>query len=206
MKWAPLIMAAALLLPAPVTADEASRQLHYVGTTQIGGQSNPMTIDVDVSSLGRYSMSRVDVDEHIGNEDLGPLAVMLGRSGVVEDAATQPLTFEEETIVDMLALQFEDLGGVDPGDNWDRVGELHFATNHTHYLVRRAVDGIMDFDVARTIDFSNGAHGSWRGSMRYNATSVVPTAISIAGELIDDAGAERTLRMSARLAGDSFQP
>jgi hypothetical protein len=198
MKLAFFIMAAIFLLPRTAPADETARQLHYVGTTQIGNQTSTMAIDLEVSSLNRNATSHVDIDERVGNHDLGPLQVMLGRSGVIERGYAPQLTFEAETLVDMLSLQFDDLSGIDPGDQWD--------DNHTHYLVRRSVDGIMDFDVARTMEFSDGTRGAWKGSMRYNATTVVPTAISLAGELVDDSGARRSLRMSARLVGDSFQP
>lgn len=198
MKPAFIVMAAALLLPAPSFAMDSSRQLHYIGTTQIGGQTTPMSIDIEVSSLDRYATSQVDIEERAGNRDLGPVHVMLGRSGILEGDMSTQLTFEEEALVDVLALQFEDLGGVDPGDTWDR--------NHIHYVVRKSVDGVMDFDVARTIEFSDGSRGGWRGSMRYNATTVVPTSIAIAGELIDDVGSRKAIRMSARLAEDSFRP
>ena len=205
MKAAIITIALVLLLPAPIMADGIfARQLHYVGTTRVGNLTAPITIDLDVGE-SRNSTTRILIDEHVRERDLGTAQVVLDRAGVVP-AYGAHLTFEEETLLDMLALQFENCTGLYAGDQWERNGELQAGTHQTHFVVRGNSGDWLDFEVARNIEFRDGSHGSWRGLMRYNSATVVPTSIAFAGEYVGYDSAPRALQVSARLEGDSFRP
>ena len=208
MKSAFMIVALVSLLPVPVFGQEHppfGRQLHYAGTRTVGDESRPIAIDVDIGRMDRSdAVTWILVDEHVGDRDLGPRHVTLNSSGVVEAAGR--LTFEEETILDMIALQFEDMDGLSAGNHWTRSGSLQDGTHETVYRVRSNVDGIVDIDVSRTMSSGSGASGSWNGQMMYNSSTVAPTSIDLTGELATEGQSQRPLAFSARLVGDSFQP
>ena len=185
MKSASFLVAVLVLVPMSSAAQPPfGRQLHYAGTQLVDGRSLPVTMDVDIGRLDNDAATWIVIDERLGERDLGRVHVTLDKAGVVGDRPPN-LTFEEETILDMVALQFEDVDGVEPGDHWDRRG--------THYVVRKASDGVVDFEIAGL--------GSWRGLMKYNAKTVAPVAIDLTGD-----GPGGPLQFSARLVADSFQP
>ena len=205
MKPAFLTFALALLLPTPVMADGVlARQLHYVGETRVGALTAPITIDLDIGEQ-RQSVTRVLIDEHVRNRDLGTAEVTLNRGGVVPGYGAH-LTFEEETLLDMLALQFENCTGLSTGDQWERSGELLAGVHKTHYDVRAINGDWLDMHIARTIEFHDGSHGSLSGMMRYNSSSVVPRWIDFSGEYVGFQGGPSPLQISAQLTADSFQP
>jgi hypothetical protein len=205
MKWAYLVIALALFVPSRLMADEApSRELHYAGTTRVGSVTSSMTIDLDVGAVRRDYTTPIQIDEHVRGIDLGEHELVLDKSGVIPDES-QTLTFEEETILDMLALQFENATGLGVGDEWDRSGGIMGGTHQTHYRVRQAADLIIDMDVTRTIDFANGNSGTWTGMMRYNADTVVPMAVLLTGDFLNNRDqTHHALAVTARLVGDSF--
>jgi len=205
MKSAYLVIALALLLPTQVMADEGpARDLRYAGNTRVGSVTLPMTIDLEVGAVRPDSTTPIEIDEHIRGVDLGEHDLVLDKSGVVPDDA-QTLTFEEETILDMLALQFENATGLQVGDEWDRSGEMMGGTHETHYRVRQASKLIIDMDVTRTIDFANGNVGTWSGMMRYDADTVVPMAVLLNGDFVNNQDqSHHALALSARLVSDSF--
>jgi hypothetical protein len=130
--------------------------------------------------------------------------LVLDKSGVIPDES-QTLTFEEETILDMLALQFENATGLDVGDEWDRSGGTMGGTHETHYRVRQVANLIIDMDVSRTIGFANGNSGTWTGMLRYNADTVVPMAVLLTGDFVNNRDqSHHALAVTARLVGDSF--
>ena len=206
MKSAVMMIALVLLLPAPAMADGVlARQLHYVGTTSVNGRPEPMTLDLDIGAATRYGTTRIFIDEHVRDQDVGGSTLFLDRTGIVPGYHA-PLTFEEETVLDMLALQFENMTGLGAGDSWDRAGELQAGTHETHYTVRGCSGSMVDLEVARTIEFQDGTRGSWRGVMTYNSATVVPTALAFNGIVVDGYNARRPFQLSARLEGDSFRP
>lgn len=179
MRSAIVIVALASLLPLPSFAQDHppfGRQLHYAGTKTIDGQPSQIAIDLDIGRADSDAATWIVVDEHVGARDLGVRHVTLDRSGVVENDAG--LSAEEVTVLDMVALQFEDVDGVDPGDHWNRKG--------TQFVVRHT-DGI-------TIDFEIACAPTWHGVMRYNAKTAAPTSIQVDGDL----------QFSASLVADSF--
>ncbi len=205
MKLAYLVIALALFFPSRLMADEApSRQLHYAGNTRVGSVTSPMTIDLDIGAVRPDYTTPLEIDEHIRGVDLGVHDLVLDKSGVIPDEV-QTLTFEEETILDMLALQFENATGLGVGDEWDRSGEMMGGTHETHYRVRQTANLIIDMDVTRTIDFANGNTGTWSGMMRYNADTVVPMAVLLNGDFVNNQDqSHHVLSLSARLVSDSF--
>lgn len=205
MKLAYMVIALALLLPSRAMAEgAASRELHYAGNTRVGSVTSPMTIDLDIGAVQADYTTPIEIDEHIRGVDLGVHDLVLDRSGVIPDES-QTLTFEEETILDMLALQFENATGLGVGDEWDRSGEMMGGVHETHYRVRQTENLIIDMDVTRTIDFANGNVGTWRGMMRYNADTVVPMAVLLNGDFVNNQDqSHHALSLSARLVGDSF--
>ncbi len=205
MKLAYFVIGLALLLPSRLMADEApSRQLHYAGNTRVGSVTSPMTIDLDIGAVRRDYTTPIEIDEHIRGVDLGVHDLVLDKSGVIPDEA-QTLTFEEETILDMLSLQFENATGLGVGDEWDRSGEMMGGTHETHYHVRQCANLVVDMDVTRTIDFANGNVGTWSGMMRYNADTVVPMAVLLNGDFMNNQDqSHHALSLSARLVSDSF--
>lgn len=206
MKTAFVMFALTLLLPAPAMADGVlARQLHYVGSTRIEGRLVPMTIDLDIGAISRYGTSRVFIDEHVGEQDLGEADIVLDRTGIVPGYYAQ-LTFEEETLLDMLSLEFENMTGVGVGDTWERAGELQSGTHETRYVVRGCSGSNVDVEVDRTIRYQDGTRGTWRGNMTYNSETVVPTSILIAGVQLNGPDSRRLIALQARLTGDSFQP
>lgn len=193
MKRVLAVLALVSLFPSPAAAHPPfGRQLHYAGTKSIGNDAVPVTIDIDIGRLDSDKETWIVIDEHLGNRDLGITHVTLDASGVVERRA-EALTFEEATVLDMVALQFEDVDGVDAGDHWDRSGWS--GARQTHYLVRHVGDGVIDFSIERSVDAASGG-GRVSGAMRYDARTAAPTAIELAGD---------RLAFSVRLVGDSFQ-
>lgn len=190
MKRALTLLALISLFPSAVAAQPPfGRQLHYAGTKTEGADAIPVSIDVDIGRLDSDRETWIVIDERLGSKDLGPSHVTLNGSGVVGTRGV--LTFEEETVLDMVALQFEDVDGVDPGDHWDRTSAA--GSHQTHYLVRSKNENVIDFDIARTLD--DPSRGSWHGTMRYNAKTAAPTDIEISGD---------RLGFSVRLVRDSF--
>jgi hypothetical protein len=203
-----LLMVAALSLsPLAASADaDAGRHLRYVAMARVDGKLAPVTIDLEIGLTQRESVARVTIAERRDDEEFARERVAIDRDGTVS-GADAALTFEEETLLDLLALQFENMTGVDPGDHWDRSGDLHAGSHVTHYLVRKTQGPLVDLAVSRTIDYADGRRGTWHGSVRYDASAVVPRTIAITGAITDDAdGSRRPLQLSAHLVGDSFQP
>lgn len=192
MRPAFLAVAVALLLPASAMAQPPfGRQLHYAGTKALGGSDVPVAIDVDIGRLDSDKATWIVISEREGRRDLGPVHVTLDSAGVMDDNAR--LTFEEETILDMVALQFEDMDGLAPGDHWNRRG---VRGHDTHYRVRENDGSMLDIEFSRTTAFRNGGSGSWQGVLRYNSRIVAPVSIELNGET----------QFSAHLVGDSFKP
>jgi len=210
MKRSALMMMAAIsLIPWPAAAgdDVSGRHLEYVAVAGVHGVPTHVTIDLDIGLTEAGHVARVDIDEHVRDEDLGVEEVAIDSDGTVSGASPE-LTFEEETLLDLLALQFENMSGADPGDHWDRSGDLNAGSAETHFIVRHRDDGgMLDLDVARTMEFTDGSRGAWHGDVTYDSSAVVPRAVVLRGEVVDaDAGTRRPLQLSARLVGDSFQP
>lgn len=210
MKRPALMMIAALSLwphAALADGDVASRHLRYVAVARVDGVPTPVTIDLTIGLTQAQGVARVDIDEHARDEEFGHEDVAIDREGTVS-GADAGLTFEEETLLDLIALQFENMTGVDPGDHWDRTGDLRLGSHETHFLVRgRADGGIVDLVIARTMEFPDGSRGAWHGNVSYDSAAVVPRSIAITGEVVDkNSDARRPLQLSARLVGDSFQP
>lgn len=205
MKLAYLVIALALFIPSRLMADEApSRELHYAGTTRVGSVTSPMTIDLDVGAVRQDYTTPIEIDEHVRGIDLGAHELVLDKSGVIPDES-QTLTFEEETILDMLSLQFENATGLGVGDEWERSGDMMGGTHETHYRVRQSANMIIDMDVRRTIDFANGNSGTWTGMMRYDADTVVPMAVLLTGDFVNNRDqSHHALALAARLVSDSF--
>jgi len=209
MKRSALTMIAALSLSplaAAADGDDAGRHLRYVAMARVDGRLAPVTIDLSVGVTQHENVARVEVSERHDELEFARESVAIDREGTVS-GADESLTFEEETLLDLLALQFENMTGVDAGDHWDRTGDLHVGTHVTHFVVRKTEGSMVDLAVSRRIEFPDGSHGSWHGTVRYDASAVVPRAVAIAGQIVDDEnGTERPLQLSARLIGDSFQP
>jgi len=212
MKRWPLLMVAALALsPLAASADadgdaDAGRHLRYVAMARVHGHLAPVTIDLQIGATQHENVARVVIAERRDDEEFARQSVAIDRDGTVS-GADESLTFEEETLLDLLALQFENMTGVDPGDHWDRSGDLHEGTHVTHFLVRNTQGSMVDLAVSRTIEFPDGARGAWHGTVNYDASAVVPRTVSIRGEYVEaQTGTHRPLQLSARLVGDSFQP
>lgn len=191
-----ILAALTLVFPVPAQAHPPfGRQLHYAGAKVFSGRDVPVAIDVDIGRLDSDSATWIVIDEREGDRDLGPVHVTLDSAGVRDEAAR--LTFEEETILDMVALQFEDMDGLAPGDHWNRRGARG---QDTHYRVRANTGTMVDIEVTRAGALPDGAYGSWQGLLRYNSTIVAPVSIELSGRM---SGA---MQFSARLVGDSFRP
>jgi hypothetical protein len=209
MKRSALMIVAALsLAPLAASADEdtASRHLRYAAMARIDGRPAPVTIDVVIGATEAEKVAHVEIAERRNDEEFARESVAIDREGTIS-GADESLTFEEETLLNLIALQFEHMDGVDPGDHWDRTGDLHEGSHHTHYVVRKTQGPLIDLAVSRTIDFPDGARGSWHGNVTYDSAAVVPRTIAITGSIVDHAdGTRRPLQLSARLVGDSFHP
>lgn len=191
MRPAFLAVAIALLLPVAVMAQPPfGRQLHYAGTKAMDGRDVPVGIDVDIGRLDSERATWIVIDEREGERDLGPVHVSLDPTGVMDEDAR--LTFEEEAILDMVALQFEDMDGLAPGDHWNRRG----ARGHdTQYRVRDNTGNMLNIEISRRTALRDGGYGSWQGLLQYNSTIVAPVSIDLSGPM----------PFSARLVRDSFQ-
>jgi hypothetical protein len=208
MKRSALLIVAALSLSPLVAAadsDTAGRHLRYVAMVGVDGQLAPITIDVHIGATQHEDVARVDIAERREDGEFARESVAIDRDGTVS-GADESLTFEEETILDLLALQFEDLSGVDAGDHWDRTGDLHEGSARTHFVVRETDGPLLELAVNRSIEFPDGSRGGWHGSVRYDTASAVPRTIAIAGAIgAETDGTPRPLSFSAHLVGDSFQ-
>jgi len=209
MKRSALMVVAALSLSplaAAADGDDPGRHLRYVAMARVDGRLAPVTIDLNVGVTQHENVARVEVAERRDDVEFARESVAIDRDGTVS-GADESLTFEEETLLDLLALQFENLTGVDAGDHWERSGDLHVGSHITHFVVRNAQGSTIDLAISRRIEFPDGSRGSWHGTVRYDASAVVPRAVAITGQIVDDeSGTQRPLQLSARLIGDSFQP
>jgi len=203
-----LIVAALSLAPLAASANEdaAGRHLRYVAMARVDGRLAPVTIDLEIGATQHENVARVEIAERRDDDEFARESVAIDRDGTVS-GADEALTFEEETLLDLVALQFENMTGVDAGDHWDRTGDLHDGSHHTHFVVRKTDGPLVDLAVSRTIEFPDGSRGAWHGSVRYDSSAVVPRMIAITGAVVDEAdGTRHPLQLSARLVGDSFQP
>jgi hypothetical protein len=205
MKAAAVFAALLALCPLPSSAQPPfGRQLHYDGIRIAGTQRVPVHIDLDVGRLDDDRADWIVIDERLGERDLGPRHATLNKSGVVGGSPAR-LTLEEETLLESVALQFEDVDGVDPGDHWVRTGAAAGGMRITRFLVRSVADGVVAFDIARTVESSDGARAACRGVMTYNVRTAAPTSLQFEGERPDGAGLQAT-QFSMTLVGDSFRP
>jgi len=206
MKRSALMMAAALSLsPFVAKADDdgSGRHLRYVAVAGVDGEPTRVTIDLDIAMVERGRVARVEIEEHRDGEAFAQQSVAIDRDGTVSDA-DEGLTFEEETLLDLLSLQFVNMRGVDPGDHWDRVGDLRVGSHRTHFVVRDHEGPMVTLDIARTMEFPDGSRGRWRADVAYDASAVVPRSVNLAGSIVDR-GDQQPLQFSARLVRDSFQ-
>ena len=184
MKWAVMTLAILLMASPDASAQPPfGRQLHYAGTRVVGQQTIPVSIDVDIGRLDSERTTWIVISEREGVRDLGPQHVTLESTGIVESSAR--LTLEEKTVLEMVALQFEDMDGLRSGDHWAR--------RDLSFRVRENDGSVLTIEVSR--------NGSWRGMLSYNSTIVAPISIELSGEV-----ELRPLQFSARLVADSFQP
>lgn len=196
MKPASLLVLLSLLWPVASFAQPPfGRQLHYTGTRVAGDERAPVAIDLDIGRADNDEVTWIVIDEHVGNRNLGIAHATLNKNGALAVDASK-LTFEEQTVLEMVALQFEDVDGVDPGDNWDRTAD---GSCTTHFLVRTASEGRIEFEVTQKL--ARGSGGELRGAMSYNAKIAAPTDLDFSGSL-----AGTPLAFSMHLSGDSFQP
>jgi len=198
MKPAYVLAFLALLWPATAWAQPPfGRQLHYAGVRTIGDERAPVALDIDIGRADSDEVTWIVVDERVGQRDLGIVHVTLDRSGALGSNVAK-LTVEEQTVLEMIALQFEDVDGVDPGDNWVRTADFGEGTRQTHFLVRSAADGMIRFEITRSL---GGFEGALRGAMSYDAKIAAPTELELNGNVPNG-----FLGFSLRLSGDSFQP
>jgi hypothetical protein len=210
MKRSAVVMVAALsLVPLTAAADSdvgSGRHLRYVAMARIDGGLAPVTIDLQIGLTEREHVARVKIAERRDDTEFAREEVAIDGDGTIS-GADEALTFEEETLLDLVALQFENLTGVDAGDHWDRSGDLRVGSHETHFSVSGLRGSEVDLAVSRTMEFPDGSRGAWHGNVSYDAAAVVPRTIAIRGAVVDEnAGLFRPLQLTARLVGDSFQP
>jgi hypothetical protein len=184
---------------APVSADPL-RHLDY--RVNLSGQGAPRsgTVHLDLIATRGEGAVVVEVAEEIRDADAGAVRVDINRSGGIATRSDQILSHSELALLGILALESENLNGVDVGGRWQRSTRVPGGRcSSTFKITRNDGQGHVRIAVTRSIDFADGEHSSWRGNVEYDANAFVPTSIAFTGTV----GAH-PISVNLRLVTDTF--
>jgi hypothetical protein len=196
-----------LVSGSPVNAGP-SRTLEYTVLATSSGSARRATVTIDFLGGSAERVMNVDVNE-VGDEGAQRDAeVGIEPSGALLADSTPSLTSEEEAICSLMALESEDMAGVDVGDHWERQGPVPGGRNHTRFAVLGMTDdGLVRIAVTRDLVRDDGSVARWNGTLLYDADSSVPSTITLNGNVSsdDDLTGGRDVAMTIRLVHDTFK-
>lgn len=198
-------LAAALFLGAGAAAPAASLR-HVDYRLAFGLDGAPTSGMVRLDFVLAHGEGAVTVD--LADDDAAPVRAKIDRSGAIDTIRDQTLSNADLTLLNVIALETENLNGVEVGDQWSRTTRIPGGRATTHYKVTRNDDrGHVSLVVAWTVQCSDGAFSTWRGTVEYDANRFVPTAIAITGRLraLDAPDARsHAVTVSMKLVSDTF--
>jgi hypothetical protein len=197
-------VATALILGSTHVAPAASmRHVDYRLSSGLDGGPGSGTVRLDF--VAAHGGGAVTVD--VADDDAVPVRAKIDRSGHIETVLDQTLSEADLALLNTVALETENLNGVEVGDQWMRTTRIPGGRATMQYKVTRNDDrGHVALAVARTVD-ADGDVSTWRGTVEYDANSFVPTAIALTGRVhsSDDPDARpRALSVSMKLVNDTF--
>ena len=192
----------------PASADPL-RHLDY--RVNLSGEGAPRTgtVHLDMIASRGEGAVVVDVAEEMRDSDASPIRVGINRGGGIATDSDQLLSDSELALVTVMALESENMNGVDVGDQWTRQTGVPGGRCTTAFKVTKN-DGQGHIGVAmtRTLHFAGGQQATWHGTVDYDANTFVPTAITFTGVMssFDDAHAGlHQVSLRLRLLQDSFK-
>jgi hypothetical protein len=190
-------------MSAPTPAS-AMRHVNY--RLAIGHDGAPSSGMVRLDFVASHGEGAVTVD--IADDDAIPVRARIDRSGHIETILHENLSDPDLALLNSVALEMENLNGVEVGDRWSRFTRVPGGRATTQYQVNRNDDrGHIGMAVSRTVEFADGEISSWRGNVEYDANAFVPTAISFSGRIHnadDPAARPHAVTVSMKLVSDSF--
>jgi len=187
------------------TAADPLREVQYAVVATADGIPHRTLVRVDFVGGSANSAMRVAVDENDGASEVPQPSVAIEHSGRVAIGDTEGLTDAEEAICYFMALESEDLTGVDRGDTWERSGPVPGGHQTTHFQVTNVgADGYVELALSRHITRHDGSIAVWNGEMIYDAHAVVPTSIALRGRITTADGNEHDMTLAIKLAADTF--
>lgn len=196
---------AALLLGTVAAAPaEPLRHLEYRVSFGIDGPPRVGSVQLDLVSTGGDGAVTVDVSEVIHNGDDRIVRVDIDRGGTLRTVLNDTLSSPQHALLAILALESENMHGVDLGDNWTRETGVPGGRASTRFRVTKNDGrGHVALAITCTIEFASGDQTSWRGTANYDTNTFVPTAIVLTGSSVDD-GRRHTFSLNLRLVEDTF--
>jgi len=194
-------LGAALLFAsvAPAAADPL-RHLDYRVSLRGEGAPRSGTVHLDLIATRGEGAVVVDVAEEIRDADAGAVRVDINRSGGIATLGAQVLSHSELALLGILALESENMNGVDVGDQWQRRTSIPGGRcSSTFKVTRNDGRGHVGIAVTRTLDFSGSEHSSWRGNVEYDTNAFVPISIAFNGTV-----RAHPVSVNLRLVTDTF--
>jgi hypothetical protein len=199
------VLLAASLVPAGA---DPLRHLDYRVSLSGDGAARTGTLHLDVIASRGEGAVVVDVMEELRDADASPIRVDINRGGGVATGGDQPLTDSELALVTVMALESENMNGVEVGDQWTRVtGVPRGRCTTTFKVMKNDSAGHIGIALSRTLQFADGQMSSWHGNVEYDANTFVPTAITFTGMVsaFDDAHPGlHQVSLTLRLLQDTF--
>lgn len=198
-------LAATLVLgmsgPSPAAA---MRHVNYRLAFGLDGTPSSGTVRLDF--VAAHGEGAVTVD--VADDDAIPVHAKIDRSGHIETTFGENLSDPDLALLNSVALESENLNGVEVGDTWSRFTRIPGGRATTQYKVTRNDDrGHIAMAVSRTVQCADGEVSTWRGSVEYDADAFVPMAIALTGRVRNaDEGDTRShaVTVSMKLVSDSF--
>lgn len=198
-------LAGTLLLGAAVAAPaESLRHVDYRVAFGLDGKPANGTIRLDFVSAHGEGAVTVDV----ADDDAVPVRARIDRQGHIATVLDQTLSDADLALLAAVALEAENLNGVDIGDQWQRTTRIPGGRSTVHYKVTgNDARGHVNLSVARTTVCEDGETATWRGTIAYDTNSFVPVAVALTGRVHtpDDPDAHsRAVSVNLKLLHDTF--
>ena len=206
----PLLCSLALGATTHAAPADSLRHIEYAVTLAIDGKPLKATVKADITAMTSDGGASVELVEAATDRDASPLRTDIDRFGAISTPASAALSQEEIAVLNFLALESENIAGLEKGNEWSRDTVLPGGHESTKYsVVQTDNDRHVQLQVTRTLAFDGGASSSWHGRVDYDAHAIVPTSIVLAGR-VREVAADQSLRthdisLTIKLASDSFK-
>lgn len=198
--------AAATLVLGMASPTPAASMRHVSYRLAFGLDGAPSSGLVRLDFIAAHGGGAVTVD--VADDDAIPVRAKIDPSGHIETVFDQNLSDPDLALLNSVALESENLNGVEAGDRWLRFTRIPGGRATTQYKVTRNDDrGHISMAVSRNVQCADGEVSTWRGSVEYDANAFVPTAIALSGRVhnTDDPDARpHAVSVSMKLVSDTF--